>query len=320
MKKSVLTIVLMFAVLFCVAQGSSITVTSVNQRTDGSGLVDIFFNLIGPTSTYNISAQVSFNGGSTYVPIPSQFLSGNAKGITPGNSKYIVWDGLGSFPNTYSTMAKFKLTATVESTSGIPCPDMPTYTDPRDGKTYNTVQIGNQCWMKENLNYNSGSNTCYGDNSLNCRDYGRLYKWSATPTACPNGWHLPSDNEWSQLVDYAVLQGNPNTNTENGAGNALKSCRQVNSPLGGDCRTYIPPRWNEHDTHYGFDKFGFSATPGGCYAYYTYYYFTSLGNAGYWWSSSGRQWYINYDNGGVSNSSIPSYQSYYYLSIRCVRD
>ena len=322
MKKSVLTIVLMLVALFCVAQGSSITVTSVNQRTDGSGLVDIFFNLTGPTSTYNISAQVSFNGGSTYVPVPSQYLSGNVNGIIPGNNKYIVWDGLGSFPNTYSTTAKLKLTATVESTSGIPCPDMPTFTDPRDGQTYNTVQIGDQCWMKENLNYTSDNSWCFGNDPLNCAAYGRLYTWNAALTACPSGWHLPSDNEWNQLVDYAVLQGNPNTNTENGAGNALKSCRQVNSPLGGDCATSEHPRWNSNNTHHGFDEFGFSALPGGYRSYYGS--FGNVGLYGYWWSSneysSSYAWLRNmyYNDGSVGrNNGLYKTNG---CSVRCLRD
>ena len=89
-----------------------------------------------------------------------------------------------------------------------------TITDTRDGQKYATVCIGNQIWMKKNLNY-AGAGKCYNNSSLNCDTYGRLYKWqeatnntsSATNPSnvrgvCPEGWHMPSDLEWTQLTDY----------------------------------------------------------------------------------------------------------------------
>lgn len=76
-------------------------------------------------------------------------------------------------------------------------------TDPRDGKKYKIVKIGNQTWMVENLNYNTRSGSwCYNDSSSNCGKYGRLYNWQTANSVCPNGWHLPSDSEWSQLVNH----------------------------------------------------------------------------------------------------------------------
>lgn len=94
------------------------------------------------------------------------------------------------------------------------------FTDVRDGKEYTTVQVGNQCWMKENLNYAAGGSWCYDNNSSNCDTYGRLYNWttlmngsassSSNPSGvqgqCPDGWHLPSDSEWTELTAY--LEGN----------------------------------------------------------------------------------------------------------------
>jgi len=75
-----------------------------------------------------------------------------------------------------------------------------------DGNNYAIVQIGSgksvQTWMAENLNYPTGNSWCYNDNTSNCDIYGRLYDWQAALGACPPGWHLPSDAEWTALIDF----------------------------------------------------------------------------------------------------------------------
>ena len=71
----------------------------------------------------------------------------------------------------------------------------------------------------------------------------------------------------------------------NGAGNALKSCRQVNSPIGGDCDTSEHPRWEPNTTHHGFDEFDFSAVPAG-YLSHSNVIYQVIGVTGYFWSST----------------------------------
>ena len=244
------------------------------------------------------------------------------------------------------------------------------FTDDRDGNTYHTVLIGGQCWMCENLKYlpsvspisersplrlwrsaaiesrtkpyyyvygYQGRRVSEAKATANYQNYGVLYNWpAAMGGACPTGWHVPSDAEWTQLADYLVDKyelGNDWVSV-NGVGNALKSCRQVDSPLGGACNTSEHPRWDSNDTppperksvsvnvgeHYGSDEFGFSALPGGRYAYGS---FTEMGFHGFWWSSTEyyttRAWYrfMRHEFGDVTRSNFDKVAG---LSVRCVRD
>ncbi len=165
-----------------------------------------------------------------------------------------------------------------------------------DGNEYVTVIIGTQEWMAENLRVTKYSNgdvipadlsdadwyhTTSGAyavfphemvDGINSHEemvaaYGKLYNWFAvddTRGLCPPGWKVPNNDDWDQLKNFIIGMGHPNQdNNPAGAGNAMKSCRQVDSPLGGDCNTTEHPRWNPDDSHYGFDKFGFSALPAG---------------------------------------------------------
>ena len=175
-----------------------------------------------------------------------------------------------------------------------------TFTDNRDGKTYKTVTIGKQTWMAENLNYNSERWWCYNKSSSNCEKYGRLYRWDEARNVCPSGWYLPSDAEWTTLIN--------NLGGEELAGKKLKSSV--------DWKLY-------EDKNYGNNESGFVALPGGyCYSSYRFGLFAKIGMFGYWWSSTPYRsealyLYLGYSNGEVYLESDSRTTG---RSVRCLKD
>ena len=168
--------------------------------------------------------------------------------------------------------------------------------DTRDGKSYRTVIVGSQTWMAENLNYQTGNSKCYGNDASNCAKYGRLYDWPTALKACPVGWHLPSDGEWSMLEN--VIGGSST------AGTKLKS----------------KTGWSNNGN--GTDDIGFSALSGG-QGNYSGGSFSNAGSEGTWWSATEsnanyplyRRMYDYYGN-VFGRDDVKTYQ----FSVRCVQD
>ncbi|GGE31766.1 FISUMP domain-containing protein [Psychroflexus planctonicus] len=164
-----------------------------------------------------------------------------------------------------------------------------------DGNNYATVTIGNQVWMSENLNYETGNSWCYDADDANCDLYGRLYDWQTALTVCPSGWHLPSDAEWTELIDYL---GGPSV-----AGGKMKSVTG-----------WYPPNVEATNSS------GFSGLPGG--AVITNYYF-DVDYYTYWWSSTeynaDRAWH-RYIYFGNDDSTKHHGNKNYGYSCRCIKD
>ncbi len=124
-----------------------------------------------------------------------------------------------------------------------------TFTDPRDGQTYKTVKIGSQIWMAENLNYEFLDSYCVDDDRENLKKYGRLYTYKSAQVARPDGWHIPSEEEWDELEKFVantLFRGDKDY-----VGYALKS----------------RSGWEEYEDEgkpgNGSDAFGFGALPAG---------------------------------------------------------
>ena len=172
-------------------------------------------------------------------------------------------------------------------------------TDTRDGQQYKTVEIDFQIWMAQNMNYEAGVSKCYGNSNAHCKKYGRLYDWKTATQICPKGWHLPSDEEWDLLLNYA---GGSKT-----AGSELKATAGWNNYKGASGN--------------GTDQYGFSALPGG-YGI-SNGSFLNVGNFGYWWSATEGNSNGAYSRGiyySCSNVYRDDLSESFLLSVRCVRD
>ena len=169
------------------------------------------------------------------------------------------------------------------------------------GREYKTVQIGDQLWMAENLAYEppTGNYWAYDNDPKNVEKYGYLYDWETAKNVCPEGWHLPSEDEWTTLADY--LGG------EEVAGKKMKS----------------KTGWLDNGN--GTDESGFSGLPGGCH--FINSSFQDIGERGRWWSSTVdnigyMSWYnlISYNNGGIGGGLLTDNNKGSGYSVRCLRD
>jgi len=186
------------------------------------------------------------------------------------------------------------------------------------GETYETVVIGTQTWFQRNLNYAVEGRKCYDNETAYCNTYGGLYDWAtamALPSSCnsgscasqigtkhkgicPDGWHIPSDNELTTLISFVG---------ESTAAKQLKATSGWNRYLGGD-------------NYNGTDNYGFAALPsGGCYSDGG---FANVGGSGNWWnatefvSDKAYIWYIQENN----ETGKSSYNKNFLFSIRCLKD
>ena len=221
--------------------------------------------------------------GSIWIDLPGEIL---------GSVTFVADDSLGAV-QYYRCMAMIgsceypsvvNILELSSSDCGAPLVDI-------DGNSYNTVQIGEQCWMAENLKvekYRDGSNihtglsnsawgssssgayAVYNNLAANKAIYGLLYNWYAVDDSrglCPTGWHVPTDGEWTELTNH--LGG------ELVAGGQMKTTGTLSDGTG---------LWTAPNVA-ATNSSGFSGLPGGGRLGIGGVFLTQ-GNTGYWWSSS----------------------------------
>lgn len=184
----------------------------------------------------------------------------------------------------------------------IPCHSTPILT--YGGQNYNTVQVFNQCWIKENLNYELGGSWWAFNDSIYGEKYGRVYTWNSATNACPEGWHLPTDNDWKIL--------------EINLGMTLQQADSIGN-RGTDEGTKLKASSGWVNTSNGTDIVGFSALPGGgrgCDGE-----FWEVDYSGWWWSAtefnSENSWYRSIVNENVHRNYFKKNCAY---SVRCLKD
>ena len=193
-----------------------------------------------------------------------------------------------------------------------------TFVDSRDGRKYNTVTIGSQTWMAENLNYGTANSYCFNDDPDKCAEYGRFYTWAAAMDSaamfgvngegcgynstckalwvypvqgvCPAGFHLPTTYEWKILFSAV--------------GGKISAGKMLKSTMG----------WEKNGT----DDYGFSAIPVGRSSFESETYFES---------SVANFWSVD-DDGRANSVSLDKDEDARFdredarnrFSVRCVKD
>lgn len=318
MKPFLTSLILVLSLSLAFAQN----VTNVSFHQEGNKVI-ILYDL---DRQADVSVYMSTDGGNSFGGALRHVTGAVGKNVPAGIGKRIEFDALAEYDKLQGGDFVFKVRAVVIQSCPASVVDF-------DGNTYHTVQIGEQCWMKQNLRttkYADGTNIALGsststlrayryypdNNSDNVSVWGYLYNWEAVmyhsfssktnPSGvqgiCPDGWHVPSDAEWTQLSDY--VSGNSNR------AKALASTTGWNSSANTSA---------VGDNLSANNATGFNAVPVG------YYYdnFVGVGDGAYFWSATQSNLlsavicYLYYNDSIVHRSFNGKH---YGFSVRCLRD
>jgi uncharacterized protein (TIGR02145 family) len=310
---------------------SSVTQPATNVMVSGA-------TLNGTVNANYLSTTVTFEYGLTTIygetvtagqsPVTGNIttnVSADISGLTVGITYHFRIKAANSFGTTYGSDVTFTTA------------DSGTVTD-IDGNIYNTITIGTQVWMKENLKttkYRNGDSIgtttpatldisleitpkyqwAYGGNESNVVLYGRLYTWYAVTDSrdvCPTGWHVPTDAEWTILTDYL---------TNNGygyGGSGSDIAKSMAATSGWTIYTTSGTVGNDQTSN---NSSGFSAFPSGSHG--SNGAFVNVDDNCLWWSSTETLAtyaffrYIIYINSDVFGNYCGNSTG---LSVRCLRD
>ena len=191
------------------------------------------------------------------------------------------------------------------SSSGVVV-DYGTFTDSRDGKSYKTVVIGGKTWMAENLNYDNSatatgsidSSFCYDGIPANCTKYGRLYQEYAATAVCPEGWRLPTADDWRDLTTTAKSEIGDN----NGS---LRAVGEWENTIIGDNVVAT------NATGFSALPAGYRAKTGEC---------DGEGTKAYFWGEDNMNHYAWILSNQYDMEKESMQRGYYAYAVRCVKD
>ncbi|MCD4817772.1 MAG: fibrobacter succinogenes major paralogous domain-containing protein [Candidatus Cloacimonetes bacterium] len=216
MRKTIITALILLTVLAIFAEAPIVTNVIASQRTNGSKIVDISYDVSdAENDDLWLEVLVSADGGVTFDIEPDEAnVTGDfGSGIMPGTGKSITWNVGDETSDFDGDNFQLKVVAYDEDPTPPSCEDY-------DGNVYQTVQIDNQVWMAENLkvaHYRNGDaipnitnnsqwvstyTGVYDNTSANADTYGNLYNWYAVDDSrniAPEGWHIPTDEEIKEL-------------------------------------------------------------------------------------------------------------------------
>lgn len=295
-------------------------------------MINITYDLLSEFTgqTFDVQVYLSTDGGKGLQGPLTKLSGDHGEGISAGIGKTIIWDVLEEMEKLNAEVF-FELLVKPE---GNRCVDF-------DGNSYKTIKLGNQTWMAENLkvihypdgsaiplvtdkkawanleNNNTDDAYCYYKNNISSEN-GALYTYAAALKACPAGWHLPSDAEWTELENFLAENGyNYDSSTGGGQGKIAKAMAKAT----GWSSSITSGAVGNTDYYEMRNASKFSASPGGyrfgngAFLYADY--------IGYWWSatddSSSNAWArrIHYESSGIFRGSLNKENGF---SVRCVRD
>ena len=265
--------------------------------TAGSILAALAFYACGSDSDSSVnSAPETLSSASSDITDSS-----NVANISSSNENYSSSNEDSSATESSSSVVSYTKLAWEFMNPNI---DYIEFTDERDGQVYRAVVIGEQTWMAQNLSYNQYEVYAYNNCPRasvpdSCGKYGILYSYQDRKDVCPNGWHLPSSDEWKALFSFV--------------GSSTEVYKKLRTTTG-----WTTKDSDEEDKN-GTDDFGFSAYPSG---YKLYTSVTAFGEEASFWTSS---------MGGVGPMIVESKYSYFRtdqittqsydsFAIRCIKD
>ncbi len=336
-----------FTVRCIYGKGGHIGVTTANVSNIGSTTAQCGGNVTIDGGTAITARGVCWSTSPNPTISNSKTTNGNGLGsftstltnLTPQIPYYVRAYATNSFGTAYG---EEKALVIPNSNDGTTCTGTPTVTD-KNGNVYNTVQIGKQCWMRENLratSYSDGRAITYGNSNTstttayyyypygsntNIQTYGLLYNVAAvfdgagSSTAnpsgvqgiCPTGWHVPSRAEWTELTDYAGANLNYQCNgSYKNYAKALCATSGWNNGYSA-CTPGVSPANNNASN--------FSATP--CGYFDGSAYSTAGQHARFWttYKSSSYGYYVQFSYYGPGTYQL-SGKYYEGCAVRCVKN